>query len=50
MKYTAEMASGGTIYILSFIMIGSESFGGRGGDTHTDIHRQQHDLMSLLLF
>jgi hypothetical protein len=52
MKNAIEMGSGAMIYISSFIMIGSSIKKLLGGDMHTDIqtHRQQGDLISLLLF
>jgi hypothetical protein len=45
MKYAAEMGSGAMIYIPSFIQTGSGIQGLIGR-----IHRQQGDLISLLLF
>jgi hypothetical protein len=49
MKYTVEMGSGALIYIQHFIKTGSgiKKLMG-GGDTQT--HRQQGDLICLLLF
>jgi hypothetical protein len=38
------------IYVRSFIMISSVIKKLIGGDTHTDTHKQQGDLISLLLF
>jgi hypothetical protein len=46
MKYGVRMGSGAMIYIPSFIKIGSEIQKFIRGDTH----RQQYDLISLLLF
>jgi hypothetical protein len=48
MKYAVEMGSGAMIYIISFI-IGSDiqKFLLR---IHIQVHRQQGDLISLLLF
>jgi hypothetical protein len=50
MKYAVEMGSGAMIYIPSFIKIGSDIQKLKRWDTHTDTHRQQGDLISLLLF
>jgi hypothetical protein len=46
MKYAVEMGSGATIYIPSFIKIGSGIQKFIGGDTQT--HRQHGDRISLL--
>jgi hypothetical protein len=48
MKCAVVMGSGTTIYIPSFIKIGSGIQNLLGGDTQT--HRKQGDLISLLLF
>jgi hypothetical protein len=48
MKYTAEMDSGATIYIPSFIKIGSGIQKLIGENSQT--HRQRGDLISLLQF
>jgi hypothetical protein len=48
MNYAFEMGSGATIYIPSFIKIGSGIKKLIKGDTQT--HRQHGDLISLLLF
>jgi hypothetical protein len=48
MKYTVEMGSGAMIYVPSFIKIGSGIRKLIGVDMET--HRQQGDLISLLLF
>jgi hypothetical protein len=47
MKGTVEMGSGALIYVLSFVKIGCgiKKLMGRG-----DTHRQQGDLINLLLF
>jgi hypothetical protein len=52
MMYAIEMASDGMICVPSFIKTGSEVHKLSRGDTHTDIqiHKQQCDLISLLLF
>jgi hypothetical protein len=53
MKYAIEMGSGAMICILIFIKIGSgvqSWYGGIHIHRHTDTHRQQGDLISLLLF
>jgi hypothetical protein len=54
-KYAVGMRLGVMMYIPSSVTTGSgiqKLLGGGGGDTHTDIltHRQQGDLISLLLF
>jgi hypothetical protein len=49
MKYAVEMGSGGTIYIPSFIKIGSGINNLRGGgDSKTQIQTQEGDRISLL--
>jgi hypothetical protein len=48
MKYAVEMGSGAMIYIPSFLEIGSGIQKWIEGVTQT--HRQQGDLISLLLF
>jgi hypothetical protein len=52
MKYAFEMGPGAMIHIPSFVKIGSgiEKFDGGGTHTHSKTHRQQGDLVSLLLF
>jgi hypothetical protein len=47
MKYAIEMGAGAMIYIPSFMKIGSGIQKLLGG---TQTHRQQGDLISLLLF
>jgi hypothetical protein len=50
MKYAVEIGSGAMIYIPSFITTNSGIQNLMGeGDTHTEIHRQQDDRISLLL-
>jgi hypothetical protein len=49
MKYAVEMGSGAMIYIPSFIKIGSGIQKLMGG-IHIQTHRQQGDLINLLLF
>jgi hypothetical protein len=53
MKYTVEMVSGGMIYVPSFIKIGSgvqKLLGEMHILIHRHTHRQQGNLVSLLLF
>jgi hypothetical protein len=50
MNYAVEMGSGALIYAPSFINIRSAIQKLIGRDTHTDTHRQQGELISLLLF
>jgi hypothetical protein len=52
MKYAVAVASGGMMYIPSFITIGSgiKKLLGGGCYTFRQAHRQQGDLIGLLLF
>jgi hypothetical protein len=50
MKYAIEMGSGAMIYIPNFIKIGSGIQKLMGGYMYRHAHRQQGDLISLLLF
>jgi hypothetical protein len=50
MKYDVEVGSDARIYAISFIKIGLGIQKFLRVDSHTDTHRQQGDLISLLLF
>jgi hypothetical protein len=52
MKYAVEVGSYAMIYTPSSMKIGSGVETLLGGDTHadTDTHRQQGDIISILLF
>jgi hypothetical protein len=50
MKYAIEMALGGIIHISSFVKISSDLQLLEGIHTDRHTHRQQGDLISLLLF
>jgi hypothetical protein len=53
MKYAVKMGSGTMIYIPNFVRIGSgiqELIAGTHIKTHTQIHRQQGDLLSQFSF
>jgi hypothetical protein len=50
MKYVVEMASGGTIFIPSFIKIGSGVQSGGVGCTYTDKRTSRSSHMPILIF